>query len=508
MNQKKQADCFRQPARSRNLTDALRLYAITDRRWLREGESLVSAVESLLEGGVTAVQLREKQGTRQERLEEGRALLALCHQYGVPLIVNDDPELAKELGADGVHLGQEDMEIGAARRFLGNGFILGATAHTVEEARRAYKAGADYLGSGAVFGTFTKEDASRLSPSELSAICAAVPIPVVAIGGVTAENIGSLRGTGIAGAAVISALFAAEDHEQAAKTLLASVSTAIVPPSSSHSGANRAERTGQLPTALSIAGSDPSGGAGLQADLKTMTVHGVYGMTAVTALTVQNTCGVQAVYPVTPEQLREQLDAVFTDIVPDAVKIGMLFSAQLMQVTAERLRFYSARQVVLDPVMVSTSGHRLMCREAEETLVRELFPLAALITPNLPEAETLLGSSVETAADMEEAAAALSRLGGGIPVLLKGGHLKGEADDLLYCKENGALWLKSKRIDNPNTHGTGCTLSSAIASNLALGFPLAEAVQRAKVYLSAALRFGLDLGRGAGPLNHMAGFTF
>lgn len=252
-------------------------------------------------------------------------------------------------------------------------------------------------------------------------------------------------------------------------------------------------------TVLSIAGSDSSGGAGIQADIKTMIVNGVYAMSAVTALTAQNTAGVRAVLEVPPDFLKQQLDAVFEDIFPDAVKIGMLPSAALMETAAERLRFYGAGQVVVDPVMVSTSGAVLMEGTAVETLKRTLLPLARVVTPNIPEGEVLSGLKIGSGADMERAAA---RIGGtcGCAVLLKGGH-GGGADDLLY--ENGRFrWFPGRRIDNSNTHGTGCTLSSAVAANLAKGLSLEDAVGRAKEYVSGAIEAGLDLGRGSGPLDH------
>lgn len=253
-------------------------------------------------------------------------------------------------------------------------------------------------------------------------------------------------------------------------------------------------------TALSIAGSDSCGGAGIQADIKTMTMNGVYAMSAVTALTAQNTTGVRGIQESTPAFLKEQIDAVFEDIFPDAVKIGMVSSAGLIQVIADRLRCYKARNVVVDPVMVSTSGARLMQTDAVSALTRDLLPLATLVTPNIPEAEVLSGLSISDKDSMQKAA---GQIGGmyGCAVLLKGGHRVHDAHDLLY--ENGAYrWFEGKRIDNPNTHGTGCTLSSAIASNLAKGFDLAASVERAKDYLSGALAAMLDLGQGSGPIQH------
>lgn len=253
-------------------------------------------------------------------------------------------------------------------------------------------------------------------------------------------------------------------------------------------------------TALTIAGSDSSGGAGIQADIKTMMANGVYAMSAVTALTAQNTTGVADILEVTPEFLGEQLDCVFSDIRPDAVKIGMVSSAGLIRKIGEKLRQYQASNVVVDPVMVSTSGSRLMREDAARVLQEELFPLASLLTPNIPEGEVLAEMTIRGSRDMEEAA---KRIGDawGCAVLLKGGHQTNDANDLLY--HNGSFrWFLGKRIANPNTHGTGCTLSSAIASNLAKGFSLDVSVERAKKYLTGALEAMLDLGQGSGPVDH------
>ncbi len=254
-------------------------------------------------------------------------------------------------------------------------------------------------------------------------------------------------------------------------------------------------------TALTIAGSDSSGGAGIQADIKTMTVHGVYAMSAITALTAQNTTGVSGIYEVSPEFLAKQLDSIFTDIPPHAVKVGMVSSAELVRVIAQKLREYGAKKIVVDPVMVSTSGSRLISEDAVETLGRELFPIADLLTPNIPEAEVLTGMSIRTPEEMEQAA---RRIGERFDcaVLCKGGHQVNSANDFLWQK-SGGCWFYGERIQNPNTHGTGCTLSSAIASNLAKGLTLEEAVKRAKQYLSGALSTMLDLGKGSGPLDHM-----
>ena len=255
-----------------------------------------------------------------------------------------------------------------------------------------------------------------------------------------------------------------------------------------------------LKTALTIAGSDCSGGAGIQADLKTMTMNGVYALSAITALTAQNTTGVRAIQESPPDFLKQQLDAIFEDIYPDAVKIGMVASGELIRVIADRLRYYGAANVVIDPVMVSTSGSALMKNDAVQTLIEELLPVSTLVTPNIPEAQILSGLSIESKEDMVAAARHISD-NYHCAVLLKGGHSVHDADDLLYTNGN-LIWFEGKRIDNPNTHGTGCTLSSAIASCLAKGFTLAESVQRAKNYISGALAAMLDLGKGSGPMNH------
>lgn len=251
---------------------------------------------------------------------------------------------------------------------------------------------------------------------------------------------------------------------------------------------------------LSIAGSDCSGGAGIQADIKTITAHRMYAMSVITALTAQNTTGVFAVAESAPEFVARQMDAVFTDIRPDSVKIGMVSDKHIIEVIAMKLREYAAANIVLDPVMVSTSGSRLMKEDATDALVSKLLPLAAVITPNIPEAECLCGFPIETKKDMLKAAVEISKIYAG-DILIKGGHLEDSSDDLLYA---GGIdyWFRQTKINNPNTHGTGCTLSSAIACNLALGMNIADSVMHAKNYITGALKANLNLGAGSGPLDH------
>ena len=253
-------------------------------------------------------------------------------------------------------------------------------------------------------------------------------------------------------------------------------------------------------TALTIAGSDSSGGAGIQADIKTMTMNQVYAMSAITALTAQNTTGVTGIMEVTPEFLEQQLDAIFTDIYPDAIKTGMVSSSELIRVISAKIKQYDATNIVVDPVMVATSGAKLISDEAIDTLKEFLLPLATVITPNIPEAEVLSDMKITSEDDMVTAAKVIFERFG-CAVLCKGGHQVNDANDLLYTAD-GPVWFKGKRIDNPNTHGTGCTLSSAIASNLAKGETLENAVKNAKDYISGALAAMLDLGKGSGPMAH------
>ena len=258
-----------------------------------------------------------------------------------------------------------------------------------------------------------------------------------------------------------------------------------------------------MKTALTIAGSDSSGGAGIQADIKTMTCNGIYAMSAITALTAQNTTGVSAIMEVKPEFLKEQIKAVVTDIFPDAVKTGMVSSSALIKVISDSIKEYGLKNIVVDPVMVATSGAKLITDEAIETLKKELLPLATVITPNIPEAEVLFASKIQNETDMERAAKEISSKFG-CAVLLKGGHSLNDANDYLFDAKSGndGIWFYGKKINNPNTHGTGCTLSSAIAANLAKGKSLSEAVKNAKAYSSGALEAMLDLGKGSGPLAH------
>lgn len=255
-----------------------------------------------------------------------------------------------------------------------------------------------------------------------------------------------------------------------------------------------------MKTALTIAGSDCSGGAGIQADLKTMLANGVYGMSVITSLTAQNTTGVRSIENVSPEFLKDQIDSVFEDIRPDAVKTGMIPTRELVEIIAERMKFYGVKNLVVDPVMVATSGADLSTGESVKALMEKLIPQASVVTPNVPEAEVLSGTKITSKDDTIEAAKKINAEFG-CSVLIKGGHSKSDADDILY-HDGGIFVFGSQRISNENTHGTGCTLSSAIACNLAKGMDIPQAITRAKEYISGAIEAGLDLGHGRGPLDH------
>jgi len=470
----------------RSIKDAMLLYAVTDRSWLN-GRTVKEQVEEALKGGATFIQLREKELDYDSFLAEAIEIKNLCKKYDVPFVINDNVDIAIECDADGVHVGQSDMEAGNVREKLGPNKIIGVSAHTLEEAFAAKANGADYLGVGAVFSTSTKLDAGTTSFGILYDICNTVGLPVVAIGGINENNILELKGTGIDGVAVVSAIFSKPDITKATENLLILAKELTAPYS-------------RIKKVLTIAGTDPTGGAGIQADIKTITAHKLYAMSAITALVAQNTTGVYDIMEVPPEFVASQLDCIFTDIRPDAIKIGMVSNSKIIETIEAKLKEYKAENIVVDPVMVSTSGDSLISDEARETLITRLLPLGTVITPNIPEAEVLCGFKIKSTDDMVKAAEKISE---NLPaaILIKGGHLISTATDLLY--QNGEItWFSSERIDNPNTHGTGCTLSSAIASNLAKGYTLKESILNAKGYLTGALKAQLNLGKGSGPLEH------
>lgn len=462
----------------------LSLYAVTDRAWT-QNTSIAAQVEKAILGGVTMIQVREKTLSFDAFETIAREVQAITTHYKIPLIINDDVNLAKTIDAEGVHIGQSDQTLKSARALLGPNKIIGVSVISVEQALCAEREGADYLGVGAIFETGSKSDATYVSISDLKAICSSVSIPVVAIGGIHLKNMHHLYGTGLTGISVISAVFGSADILGAAQKL------------KEHAQQLHFKTPKKI---LTIAGSDCSGGAGIQADLKTIEAHGMYGMTVITALTAQNTLGVNGVLDTEPAFVKAKLEAIYSDMPPDAVKIGMVANPEIIRIIAEFLKVHKTPYVVLDPVMVSTSGSNLLSESAHDALVHILMPLVDCITPNIAEAEVLCGFKIENEDDMIHAAKTLSQKINA-RILIKGGHLKNSSNDLLYDREE-AIWFKGNRIETNNTHGTGCTLSSAIACHLAATGDFETSISRAKDYVTDVLSAGLDIGQGSGPLWH------
>jgi len=458
------------------------LYLVTD-----QGDRLLERVDAAIDGGARIVQYRNKDRDRGKRFVLGEELQELCRRRGVIFIVNDDLELAKQLKADGLHLGQDDGDPRAARRELGQGKIIGVSTHNLEEALAAQAAGADYLGFGAMFPTRSKDIEHLAGPESLAAIRGRITIPIVAIGGITRDNGPRVVDAGADALAVISGVLSHPDPALAAMEMGLLFNRRPPHPRGA---------------VLTVAGSDSGGGAGIQADLKTVTLLGSYGSSVITALTAQNTRGVSGIHGVPPSFVAEQLDAVLSDIPVDTVKTGMLFCAEIIATVADKLAEYRKRIVVVDPVMVAKGGAPLIDRGAVNVLKDRLMPRTYLLTPNIPEAERLTGLTIVDEEGMQEAARRLYRLGAR-NVLVKGGHLvAGDAVDILF---DGSAFHRftAPRILSKNTHGTGCTYASAIATYLAQGEPLREAVGRAKEFVTAAIRLGQPLGRGHGPVNHL-----
>jgi hydroxymethylpyrimidine kinase/phosphomethylpyrimidine kinase/thiamine-phosphate diphosphorylase len=462
------------------------LYVITP-----EGtqEQILRATELALKGGATIVQLRDKHTPVRQLLDLGHKLKNLCHEYNALFIVNDSIELALQTDADGVHLGQDDGEVAYARTQLGDSAIIGVSTRNVDMARRAQQHGADYIGCGSVYPTATKDDAIHIGIEELGRVCQAVDIPVVAIGGIQAGNLPEVLEQGAQSAAVVSAVMNAPRPDVAARELSLmfrrfAAFKKIQPP---------------IGRVLIIAGSDSGGGAGIQADIKTVTLLGSYAASAITALTAQNTTGVQGIHPVPPAFVAQQAQSVLEDIGADVVKTGMLLNAEIIRAVAGILRHAPTLNVV-DPVMIAKGGANLLESEAISAFKEEILPLTYVLTPNIPEAEALTEISISDRTAMEKAARLLQKMGAA-HVLIKGGHLEGAPVDILRYQDT-SIALEKERIDSPNTHGTGCTSASALAALLAQGFPLPAAAQLAKEFIHTAITTAPELGHGHGPVNH------
>lgn len=457
------------------------VYLVTD-----HGDHLAERVEDALLGGVTAVQYRNKRKDDPDRFSQAMVIQRLCAKAGVPFIVNDDVDLARKLDADGLHLGQDDGDPAEARTLMGPGKIIGVSTHNLEEALRAEAAGADYIGFGAIYPTGSKEIQHLAGPENLARVRKEIGIPIVAIGGINRANGRRVIDSGADAIAVISAIMESRGPALAAAELsLLFNCTAEFP-------------RGRV---LTIAGSDSGGGAGIQADLKTITLLGSYGASVITALTAQNTLGVSAIHAPPPEFVGEQLDAVLSDIRIDTVKTGMLFTPETIELVADKLVRYGRKIVVVDPVMIAKGGAALMENISVTILRDRLIPLSYLLTPNIPEAEKLTGQTITDEEGMREAARELFRMGAQ-NVLIKGGHLAGGISLDILFDGNGFTRYPVARILNNNTHGTGCTLAAAIATFLAQGEPLPAAIRRAKEFVTAAIRLAQPLGKGHGPVNH------
>ena len=481
----------------------LSLYLVTD-RGLAGGRDISWIVREAVAGGVTMVQLREKDCSTAEFVTLAKELKAALQPLGVPLIINDRIDVALAVDADGVHIGQSDMPYKTARALLGKNKIIGLSVETMEEVIAANALDVDYIGISPVYATPTKTD--TLTPFGLEGIEQVMQLSrhrCVAIGGMNRDTIGEVIARGVEGVAVVSAIVAAESPRAASAELANIVernkinNTRIIQYS--------VFKIQNYPRVLTIAGSDSGGGAGIQADIKSISANGCFATSAITAITAQNTLGVNAVEGLPIGIIEEQIDAVLSDIGADSIKIGMLHSAKVVQCVARMLRKYEITNVVLDPVMVSTSGHKLIEDSAIEVLKSELIPLVRIITPNIPEAEILLGEAISKQGDLPNAARHLAELYD-VSVWLKAGHLvDDELIDIFYNREaNETIELSARRIDTHNTHGTGCTLSSALAAQLAKGLSLTEAARAAKQYINQAIVHGANqsIGHGHGPVNH------
>ena len=490
----------------------LSLYLVTDRP-LSGGRDMAWIVREAVSGGVTMVQLREKECSTAEFVALARELKTALQPLGIPLIINDRVDVALAVDADGVHIGQSDMPYETARVLLGKDKIIGLSVETMDEVVAANALDVDYIGISPVYATPTKTD--TLTPFGLEGIDEVMRLSrhrCVAIGGMNRATIGEVIARGVEGVAVVSAIVAAESPRDASAELAAIIErnkleTHLNPPCKGGLEVSVPSLTGRdrVGLVLTIAGSDSGGGAGIQADIKSISANGCFAASAITAITAQNTLGVNAVEGLSIDIIEGQIDAVLSDIGADSIKIGMLHSAEVVHCVARMLRKYGITNVVLDPVMVSTSGHKLIEDSAIAELKSELMPMARVITPNIPEAEIFLGESITGQDDLPGAARRLSERYG-VSVLLKAGHLvNDELIDIFYNRETGeVVELSARRVETRNTHGTGCTLSSALAAQLAKGLPLTDAVRAAKHYINQAIIHGADrpIGHGHGPVAH------
>ena len=481
---------------------------------------ILDVVAKALDGGVSFVQLRAKTQDVSQivSLASDIANEIAGHHVSdsVAFVIDDRVDAALQarqqgIKVDGVHIGQDVLDPVVARKLLGPDAIIGLSANPVDEVREANALPAgtiDYIGAGPLHMTATKPDsavldgngeATTLDAESIDAMCTISKYPLIVGGGVKIDDIPMLAKTQADGWFVVSAIAAAADPEQAARELVDNW-TAIRGDETVRY-ADRKHSATKLPAVLTIATTDSSGGAGVPADLKTMLANDVFGECVIAGITAQNTKGVQEIAAVDPKMVGAQIDSVFDDIRPSAVKIGVIVGVESVKMVARKLKDHESSNIVVDPVMVATSGSSLAADDTIAEEIKELFPIATVITPNIPEAQVLAQMPIGNHADMETAAVQLAK-DYGIAVLVKGGHGVDDANDVLALPDGRTTWFEGEHIDNTNTHGTGCTLSSAIASYLALGESLEDAITDAKAYLSGALRANLNLGAGHGPMDH------
>lgn len=488
----------------------LSVYLVTDQS-LSLGRATADIVRDAVAGGATIVQLREKEASTRAFYTEALEVKKVLAGTGVPLIINDRLDIAIAVDADGVHVGNSDMPIATVRQLLGPDKILGLSIERMEDAQQKDVQYADYLGVSPVFSTNTKLDiATPLGLEGTKQVTEMTGLPTVGIGGINQSNAGQVIAAGASGVAVVSAIVSQEDVTGAARELKAIIDEAKTNHTddcvNTHDSPKPYAYTQKYATVLTIAGSDSGGGAGIQADIKSISANGAYAASAITALTAQNTQGVEGIFPVPSDFIQAQIRAVMEDIQIDAVKIGMLHDTDTIRAVRDMLLAHPVKYIVLDPVMVATSGHKLLVDEAIATLKEELTPMATLITPNIPEAEILLGRAIEGQEDLPTVARELSKAFGGISVLVKAGHLTDRTlIDVLYDGDSKqVVELTSQRLDTRNTHGTGCTLSSAIAAHLAQTGDVTKSVRAGQQYIAEAIKAGANyhIGEGHGPVKH------
>jgi hydroxymethylpyrimidine kinase/phosphomethylpyrimidine kinase/thiamine-phosphate diphosphorylase len=468
----------------------LQLYWVTEGRGV-DPQVWLDRAEAALAAGVSCLQLRDKAASNQELAERARAIRALCHRYDVPFVINDRVDLALAVGADGLHLGQDDVDPVSARQALPASVFIGWSIEGIEQVERARTLPVDYVAVSPVFETPTKRDtAPALGLEGLAAARARTALPLVAIGGIDAGNAATVIAAGADGIAVVRAIEDAADPARAAAQLREAFAAE--------------DRVARPARVLTIAGSDSGGGAGIQADLKTFAALGCFGTSAITAVTAQNTLGVQGIHALPSDFLARQIDSVLEDIGADAIKIGMLHDRTLVEVVAAALDRHPDIPVVLDPVMVATSGDALIQEDTVEAIIALLLPRASVVTPNLDELGMMAGRRLADETTAIEAGRILLA-SGARAVLIKGGHLPGERlSDILIDADGERLRVVAARIPTLNLHGTGCSLSSAIAAHLARGAALDEAVRAGTTYVREGLRSArwLRFGAGHGPLDH------